>query len=186
MRVSWRGFRAPAVEEFLEAADGQLDLAAERYVQHMRHFYDVRARWHRRGYRTSGIIVIGVGALLPLLATASYPHKQLIVSLAGVAVSAVTALRSFYRFDQSWILLRNTEIAISEAYLNWKLTRSEEEQAPHDIDPVERAAATRGLIDAVMRIRRDEADSYFNELPTPQPGADVHISIPPPYTRRRT
>ncbi|MGW3498954.1 DUF4231 domain-containing protein, partial [Streptomyces sp. NPDC001020] len=122
MGTPWRRFRAPALDEFLEVADDELDAAVERYVQRLRHFYDARARWHRRGYRASGIVVIAVGALLPLVATSQFPHKELTLSLVGVTVSVITALRSFYRFDQSWILLRNTEIAISHAYLEWKLS----------------------------------------------------------------
>ncbi|WP_237047583.1 hypothetical protein [Lentzea guizhouensis] len=37
-------------------------------------------------------------------------------------MAGVTGLRTFYRWDQSWILLRNTEIAVTAAYLEWKLT----------------------------------------------------------------
>lgn len=177
MRVPWSGLWAPAVEEFLDAADGRPDVAAERYVQRLRRFYDVRARWHRRGYRLSGVVVILVGALLPLLAVSSYGHKDLVVSFAGVTVSVVTAMRSFYRWDQSWILLRTTEIAISEAYLKWKLTVGADAA-------VDRAAAARELVDTVMRIRHDEADSFFSELPVPQAAPDGHPVVPLPERRR--
>ncbi|GAA3475835.1 DUF4231 domain-containing protein [Streptomyces yanii] len=167
MGKSVQRLRAPSLHEFLNVADDELDAAVERYVQKLRHFYDARARWHRRGHRFSGIVVIITGALLPLLATSQFAHKELVLSLVGVAISAVTALRSFYRFDQSWILLRNTEIAISHAYLKWKIARlgtaGERPSAEH------READTRALIDMIMGIRRDEAESFFNELPTPQP-----------------
>ncbi|MEV6161426.1 DUF4231 domain-containing protein [Streptomyces sp. NPDC052052] len=160
-------FRAPSLEEFLSVPDDEFDTAVERYVQQLRHFYDARARWHRRGHRFSGIVVIITGAALPLLATSQFAHKELVLSLVGVAISAVTALRSFYRFDQSWILLRNTEIAISHAYLKWKMARSEAVDEPSS--PERRETDTRALIDVIMGIRRDEAESFFNELPTPQP-----------------
>ncbi|MFD4761178.1 DUF4231 domain-containing protein [Streptomyces sp. NPDC058439] len=159
--------RAPSLHEFLNVADDELDSAVERYAQQLRYFYDVRARWHRRGHRLSGIAVIITGALLPLLATSQFAHKELILSLVGVSISAVTALRSFYRFDQSWILLRNTEIAISHAYLKWKIARLGAAGEPYS--PEHRETDTRALIDVIMGIRRDEAESFFNELPTPQP-----------------
>ncbi|MDH2387790.1 DUF4231 domain-containing protein [Streptomyces sp. HNM0663] len=176
MRAWWRRFRAPAAEEFLEAPDEELDAAAERYVQRLRRFYDVRARWHRRGYRLTGIVVILVGALLPFLATAEYAHKESVLALAGVTISVVTALRSFFRFDQSWVLLRNAEIAITEEYLGWKLQRRCDGEQP--------AAAARRLIEAVVRIRRDEAGEYFKELPSPQPGVDGQVSVPTPGRRQ--
>jgi hypothetical protein len=171
MGTPWRRFRVPALEEFLDVPDGELDAAVESYVQRLRHFYDARARWHRRGYRTSGIVVIVTGAMLPVLATSHFPHKELVLSLTGVIVSAVTALRSFYRFDQSWVLLRGTEIAISDAYLKWKLARRRAAGVSGSPDPAEGSADTRALIDMIMRIRREEAESFFNELQTPQPVA---------------
>ncbi|MFG2631971.1 DUF4231 domain-containing protein [Streptomyces sp. NPDC048473] len=173
METPVRRFRAPALHEFLNVADGELDAAVELYVQRLRHFYDARARWHRRGYRISGIAVIVIGALLPLLATSQFAHKELLLSLVGVTISAVTALRSFYRFDQSWILLRNTEIAISHAYLKWKLARHGAAGEPRS--PEQGETDTHALIDMIMRIRRDEAESFFSELPTPQPAPDGRI-----------
>lgn len=164
------GLSTPSLREFRNVTDDEFDAAVERYVQQLRHFYDVRARWHRRGHRFSGIVVIIAGAALPLLATSQFAHKELVLSLFGVAISAVTALRSFYRFDQSWSLLRNTEIAISHAYLKWKIVRhgaGDESSLPE-----RREADTRALIDMIMGIRRDEAESFFKELPTPQPVTD--------------
>ncbi|MFF2330920.1 MULTISPECIES: DUF4231 domain-containing protein [unclassified Streptomyces] len=166
MRTHVRRLRAPSLRDFLNVADDELDSTVELYVQELRHFYDARARWHRRGHRFSGIVVIIIGALLPLLATSQFAHKELVLSLVGVTISTVTALRSFYRFDQSWILLRNTEIAISHAYLKWKLARHGSADEPYS--PERREADTRALIDMIMGIRRDEAESFFNELPTPQ------------------
>ncbi|WP_218923846.1 MULTISPECIES: DUF4231 domain-containing protein [Streptomyces] len=164
-RGQW--LQAPSLHEFLDVADDELDGVVERYVQRLRHFYDARARWHRRGHRFSGIVVITTGAALPLLATSQFAHKELALSLAGVAISVVTALRSFYRFDQSWTLLRNTEIAISQAYLNWKIARLPSAGEPPSLE--RRAADTRQLVDVIMSLRRDEAESFFNELPTPHP-----------------
>lgn len=161
------GLSTPSLQEFLNVTDDEFDAAVGRYVQQLRNFYDIRARWHRRGHRFSGIVVIVAGAALPLLATSQFAHKELVLSLVGVAISVVTALRSFYRFDQSWILLRNTEIAISHAYLKWKIVRHG--AGDESYSPERRETDTRALIDMIMGIRRDEAESFFNELPTPQP-----------------
>jgi hypothetical protein len=42
--------------------------AVEAYLARLRAFYNTRASWHRRFYRSTGIVVILIGATLPLLA----------------------------------------------------------------------------------------------------------------------
>jgi hypothetical protein len=63
----------------------------------LRSFYDVRADWHRRCDRLSGILVILTAASLPVLTSLEYPGKSLTISLVGMLVAALTGLRAFYR-----------------------------------------------------------------------------------------
>jgi hypothetical protein len=130
---------------------------AEEYVLRIRAFYDSRARWHRKFYRASGILVIVAGASLPVLATTQYPHKDFIVSCVGAAVAAVTALRAFYRWDQGWVLLRQTEFAIDDAYSEWKgsLTHPANQNDAKE------------LLMKIIEIRRGEAASFFKDMTFP-------------------
>lgn len=48
---------------------------AEASVNKLRDQYDWRAKWHRRLFRFSGILVIVISASLPLLAGFSYPER---------------------------------------------------------------------------------------------------------------
>jgi hypothetical protein len=54
-----------------------------------------------------------VGAGLPVLTNLDYPGKATVISLAGMVIAVFTGLHAFYRWDQSWILLRNTEGAVA-------------------------------------------------------------------------
>jgi len=148
-------FRPP---NFKKLPDFTADLPAfaEAYVTRLRMFYDSRASWHRRLYRISGILVILSGAILPVLATAHYPHKEIVVSSIGVLVAALTGLRAFYRWDQSWVVLRQTEFLIDDAYWAWKGNT-----------PNPDAKTASELLQALIKIRQSEAETFFKDLTFP-------------------
>ncbi len=129
---------------------------AEAYALRTREFYDARARWHRRFYRFSGVAVILAGTALPLLASLNYANKTIVVSSVGVLVAMLTGLRAFYRWDQGWVVLRQTEFALNDAYWQWKGST----QRPDD-----KAAAS--LLLQVSKIRQKEAEVFFKDLTFP-------------------
>ncbi|MFF7725170.1 DUF4231 domain-containing protein [Streptomyces sp. NPDC008001] len=137
--------------------------AAERYVLEVIDFYNVRAAWHRRFYRLSGAVVILVGAALPVLTALDFPGKSGAISAAGFLVAITTALKSLYRWDVSWILLRETEIELTRVYLQWRAGGI----GPDRGDASSRSA--NALLDEVFRIRRRESSQFFKNLPDPGP-----------------
>ncbi|WP_179079667.1 DUF4231 domain-containing protein [Streptomyces rectiverticillatus] len=137
--------------------------AAERYVLDVIDFYDVRAGWHRRLYRLSGAVVILVGAALPVLTALEFPGKSVAISGAGFLVAITTALKGLYRWDVSWILLRETEIELTRVYLAWRAGGL----GPERSDGASRSAHS--LLDAVFRIRDRESSEFFKNLPDPGP-----------------
>jgi uncharacterized protein DUF4231 len=149
-------FRSPVRVDLPADDANDFPAAAESYALRLRRVYDLRATWHRRLYRFSGIVVILAGAGLPLLVSLDYPAKDGAVSTAGVLVAVVTALRAFYRWDQSWILLRKTETAITSALWAWRA------RAPG----TDHEAATE-LVRRVFDIRAFEAESFFKDLAFP-------------------
>ncbi|QUG99616.1 DUF4231 domain-containing protein [Saccharopolyspora erythraea] len=152
-------FRPPFRHHLPDVAEHGLEHAADIYAQRLRAFYDARARWHRRFYRFSGILVIAVGAGLPILTTQQFPGQDLVISIAGVTVAVSAGLRAFYRWDQSWILLRRTEIALTDAHWQWK--------AGLGADPVANAENTQRFLEELGSLRRQESDSFFQDLSFP-------------------
>jgi hypothetical protein len=141
--------------------------AAEEYVRCVRNGYDARAHGHRLSYRISGIIVIVAGASLPLLTTLNFPQKNLTISLAGILVAAVTALRGFYRWDQMWVLLRHTDFAVTAAYWKWRVAVGDNVNSTRKRDAARLHKATVEMLDKVDDIRQTEAASFFKDLPFP-------------------
>jgi hypothetical protein len=92
------------------------------------------------------------------------PVRVDLPDITGVLVAVVTALRAFYRWDQSWILLRKTEMAITSALWEWRGRSGEDHEA---------AIA---LLTRVDDIRKFEAESYFSDLAFPaQKSLDVPV-----------
>lgn len=133
--------------------------AAEGYVRQVIDFYDSRARWHRRFYRASGVAAILGASSLPLLSVLDMAGKTVIVSGVGCLVAVTTALKEFYRWDTSWVLLRRTEADLTLAYTAY--TAAKEPGAPPD------PRAAHALLHQVLRIREEESLRFFRNLPSP-------------------
>ncbi|MEU3271468.1 DUF4231 domain-containing protein [Saccharomonospora sp. NPDC006951] len=146
--------------------------AANTYAIRLRTFYNSRAVWHRRFYRFSGILVIAAGAGLPVVANLDYGAKELVVSLMGTLVALLTALHAFYRWDQSWMLLRHTEMRLTSAYWAWRAALPAADGAP---DPAT-VALTRDFLLALSQIRDQEAVSFFEKLSFPTATAN-HVDV---------
>lgn len=155
-------FRPPKFDGWDATTPDEFVNQAEKYALRVRGFYDSRARWHRRFYRISGNLVILLGGALPLLATSDLQDKDLLVSLTGFIVATVTALRGFYRWDSSWVLLRGTEMSLTRRYVHWK-----GEQAPGADLATERQKAV-ALLDDLLTLREDESKMFFKDLPLPE------------------
>ncbi|MEU8255617.1 SLATT domain-containing protein [Micromonospora inaquosa] len=145
---------------------------AEDSVTKLRNHYDWRAKWHRRLFRSTGILVIVVSASLPLLAGFSYPGKDLVIAVSGVVIAAATALRTFYQWDQMWALLRRTHFALIEASNQWRLAFGRAEATADPSEREQRAyAATEALLAKIEGIRGAETEKFFSSLAFPEESA---------------
>ncbi|PZF99327.1 DUF4231 domain-containing protein [Micromonospora endophytica] len=154
---------------------------AETNVSSLRKQYDWRAKWHRRHFRFTGILVIVVSAALPLLAGFRYPGKDVVIALAGVVIATATALRTFYQWDQMWSLLRRTHFELIRAFSQWELEFGRAESVD---DPQRREElgyeATRALLEKVETIRSGESEKFFGALSFPEGGVGGRMLRVPP------
>ncbi len=158
-------FRRPNLRRLPDPGSVGYPQAVESYLVRLCAFYNARAAWHRRFYRFAGITVILIGASLPVIANLSYSHKDLIVSLMGVTITVFTALRAFYRWDQSWVLLRNTEMAITTAWWDYHAKIAGDDDVRHD--------AARLLAELLLDIRKQEAEFFFKDLRFPSSKGEI-------------
>lgn len=146
-------------------ADGEsVSASVEAYIRDTVHHYDVRAKWHRRLFRLSGLVTILIGAGLPVITAFTFREKNLAIALAGYVVAIATGMRGFYRWDSSWVLLRQTQIAISREYRTWKV-------ASRSMKQDERDRTAQDLMDRIDAIRAKEAVEYFDGMPELGSGA---------------
>jgi hypothetical protein len=171
----WLKFMTPKFDSTNIKSQPEFIAAVENYVLRTRDFYDARARWHRRFYRLSTVLIILVGAWLPLGAGLDYSHKDVVLGISGVAVAALTALRSFYHWDQFWVLNRNTEMLITRSYLVWKASNINQLEPGDNMAIEERNKAALELVDYIVRIRESEAGSFFKVLSDNQGTLCAHL-----------
>lgn len=95
--------------------------------------------------------------------TTDFAWQPQAVSAAGVSVAVLTGLHTFYRWDQSWVLLRNTERTITAEYWNWRAALAPENR-PSDADVV---ASTKAFLATMSEIRGEEAQVFFQDLSFP-------------------
>lgn len=137
--------------------------AADKYANALIEFYSTRAWWHRKFYRLTGIAVILTSVSLPVLTSLDYPGKSLSISILGSVVAAITALGVFYHWDQSWVLLRSTEILLTRVYLDFRGTLMGVPSSRQADDPAAREAA-RQLLVKLSEIRLKEANEFFEQI----------------------
>jgi ABC-type multidrug transport system fused ATPase/permease subunit len=152
--------RTPDAERTTE----ELIAYVEDRVETLRDRYRARARWHARFFRSSGILVIGMASALPVLASFSYRHKDWVVAIIGAVIAFLTALRSFYQWDQLWGLLRQADLAISHLLDEWTVGLAAAEVLPADDRPAEVERLAKKLLDDTEAIRAAESHSYFAML----------------------
>lgn len=154
-------FKAPSIPDI--GAVGLVQ-AADGYATSLIEFYNIRAWWHRKFYRLTGLAVIFTSASLPVLTSLDYSGKDLSISILGFVVAAVTALNAFYRWDQSWVLLRSTEISITREYLDWRSTLPMAIAGSEQADDPTFQEAARQLLVKLSEIRLREAVNFFSEI----------------------
>jgi hypothetical protein len=140
----------------------------ERVVETRRDTYRRRATWHARFFRATGISVIAIATALPVLASLSYDGKTVTVAVAGALVAFLTALRSFYQWDQLWALLRQCDLDLTHLLEQWKLDVAATAGLPETERRTQVHALATNLLEQAETLRRAESLSYFGMLRFPQ------------------
>ncbi|MBP2478700.1 hypothetical protein JOF53_007572 [Crossiella equi] len=153
---------------------GEYGRVARQYVIDLRDRYRFRARWNRRFFRLTGILVIVLSISLPLITVLVFPYKDLTIAVIGVAIALCTGLHSFYQWDKNWGLLRRSDFKLTEAYSAWELEMLHAQSLVDGPNKEQkRYDATKSLLDKASVIRGKESESYFDALKFPQkPGIE--------------
>jgi hypothetical protein len=153
--------------------EAMMDGSAEEVVEGIRVLkdqYHDRAKWHRRCFRSSGIVIILLSATLPLLAGLDYDGKDVTIGVIGVAIAVLTALRNFYQWDQLWSLLRQSDFELTYLLDQWQLDVTAIKAGSAPDAPSKIYELTLTLREAAEKVRRAESTRYFGSLRFPSSG----------------
>jgi Na+/melibiose symporter-like transporter len=151
---------ADHVDDHWEAAVGEIENLATKYRD--------RARLHKLWFWASGVLVILLSATLPFLAGLDFGGKEETIGIIAVVIAALTGLRSFFHWDQSWSLLRQTDFELTELIRNWRLDRQAALREPESQQPKELDEITRTFLADAQRLRRAESVAFFGRLTFPK------------------
>lgn len=135
-------------------------------------YVDKRIRWYethtdvpRWAYYIVGILTILLSVTLPALASAQFPHKEIIVSSVSVVIAALTGLGSFYHWERTWRGNSTAQVALEQAVGKWEL---ELKRAEFVVDQKDRLShvikATDDLLTNTGTIVSSESEGFFSNL----------------------
>lgn len=149
-------------------------------------YYRQRAPWRRRLFRLSGLWVIVVAVLLPLIAafgrmftdwaTAKYGdslffHYDLWLGVASASIALAGSLQAFFRWDVVWQGYLDAQRTLERLRDRWQLTTTlargySDLQKGLDVARAETAK----FVEDTWRAVDDEARGFFSRISFPDPG----------------
>jgi hypothetical protein len=135
------------------------------YVDKRIKWYDTHTKTPRWFYYIVGVLTILLSVTLPALASAQFPHKQLVVSVVSVVIAALTGLGSFFHWERTWRGNSTAQVAIEQAVGKWEL---ELKRAEFVVEPKDRIdhviKATDDLLANTGTIVSSESEGFFSNL----------------------
>jgi hypothetical protein len=152
----------------------ELRALVEREVMPLISWYQRKKRWPRRLHRLSGVVVIGLGATIPLLsAYADSTRVRVAIGVAGAVITVITGLATVYEWQKTWRIFTVAQTELEIHRLRWELALSAAETDPDQDERLRRAvAATEALLEQATLARRSETAEFFaeqSELPRSAP-----------------
>jgi hypothetical protein len=135
---------------------GQSDYKLERLEEQI-DWHSERARLNKRRYRINEILIIFIGAVIPIVNVLNFADLQtrIISSILGATVVIVTGLTQLEKYQESWIIYRTTtELLKKEKYFY--------ENEVGDYSDLDESKRRKLLVERVESIVSSETSKYFN------------------------
>ncbi len=143
----------------------ELRALVDREVVPLIAWYQRKKRWPRRLHRLSGILVIALGATIPLLSAYSDSQPvRITIGAAGAVISVITGLATIYEWQKTWRIFTVAQTELEAHRLRWELALGSADAEPDQEERLRRAlAATEVLFEQAALARRIETAEYFAE-----------------------
>jgi hypothetical protein len=137
----------------------------ELYVDTRIEWYKTPTKIPRNTFRTIGILTILLSVTLPALASATFPHKELTITVISVTIAALTGLGSFYHLERTWRGNSTAQMALEQAVGKWELEIRRAEFVLAPADRVEHVIkATDDLLANTGTVVSSESEGFFSNL----------------------
>jgi hypothetical protein len=134
-------------------------------------WYQKKAVWPRRLFRSPGVTVIVLSASIPLLASLSYQGKDLVLSTVALLIAVLTGLNSFFKWEDMWRSRRQTEFTLSYLHTVWRLKMLQPLAEPNAANARTVAiSATQQLVDDARLAIGEETKEFFSKVVWPKVG----------------
>jgi hypothetical protein len=136
-------------------------------------YIDPRVTWYRTHtnrprflFRVAGVLTILLSVTLPALVVApAFHYKQLVLSVASIAIAPLAGLGSFYRWERTWRGKSTAQLALEQHIAKWELELT---NARMLLDPAARAQhvyqATDDLLTNARNVVSAESEGFFAAL----------------------
>jgi hypothetical protein len=128
----------------------------------------ILARRHRGWFRLTGVLTVLFSVSLPALTAVNFSGRNVVISVLAVAVAALSGLRAFYQWDQSWQLYRSQELALVALLTRWQMAmmRIVKSAAPDADDQA--YTLTLDILNEAYESGRAELSDFFSGMAWPQ------------------
>ncbi len=144
---------------------------AHRYVVTQRNWYRHRSVNVRRLFRSFGVGAIILSSSVPVITFIQFDGFRLVITILGVAITALTALRTFFRWDEQWQVLKLADWHLTALLADWEAKMCVLDPASQGSLAAAGALTERLLTDAKDVVER-EAVSFFAGVRWPDTGAN--------------
>jgi hypothetical protein len=135
------------------------------YVQTRIDWYEGHSVAPRLYFRFAGITTILFSVSLPAVATATFRHKDVVISIMSVAIAALTGLSSFFRWESTWRANRTAQTNLEKHVAKWELELANARLLmPEDQRVNHVYQATNDLLVNAGNVVSTESEGFFSSL----------------------
>jgi len=139
-------------------------------------YVDTRISWYRDHtskprtfFRVAGILTILLSASLPAAAVATFPYKEIALSVMSIAIAVLAGLSTFFRWERTWRGNSGAQMALEQHVAKWELELTNARLILSADDRIRHVyQATDDLLANARGVVSAESEGFFSGLQFPQ------------------
>jgi hypothetical protein len=155
-------------EKFTEAVRVANELKA-KYVDPRISWYRDHTSKPRTFFRLAGILTILLSASLPAVAVATFPYKNVALSVMSIAIAVLAGLSTFFRWERTWRGNSTSQMTLEQHVAKWELELTNAQLILVADERIKHVyQATDDLLTNARSVVSAESEGFFSGLQFPQ------------------